>query len=146
MTVEEAIKILELNVICSPKAIQFKEAVEVVTSEINRQKAELELKKAEVERLKVPKFLVKNTLSEKEISEILKKGRTGVIPHIQYSIKRIDEDSIKAEAVKEFAYRLKEGEVYMRIEFPNTRNGTEAYIVLSDDIDNLVKEMVGDSK
>lgn len=49
---------------------------------------------------------------------------------------------LKSEAIKEFAERLKEGEVYMRIEFPNTKNtGTEDYIVLSDDIDNLVKEM-----
>ena len=48
---------------------------------------------------------------------------------------------IKSEATKEFAERLKEGELYMRINFPNTKNGIEDYIVLSDDIDNLVKEM-----
>lgn len=48
---------------------------------------------------------------------------------------------LKSEAIKEFAERLKEDEVYMRIEFPNTKSGTEDYIVLSDDIDDLVKEM-----
>ena len=42
MTYEEAIKILEVNVIWSLKATQFKEAVEAVTNEINRQKAENE--------------------------------------------------------------------------------------------------------
>ena len=57
MTVEEAIKILELNVICSPKAIRFKEAVEVLTNEINRQKAEIEdLKKQIKTMLDVQKF------------------------------------------------------------------------------------------
>ena len=35
-------KILELNVICSPKAIQFKEAVKVITNEIDKQKEDIE--------------------------------------------------------------------------------------------------------
>jgi len=60
---------------------------------------------------------------------------------IQVEVSTKIENEIKSEAIKEFAERLKEGEVYMRIEFPNTKNGTEDYIVLSDDIDDLVKEM-----
>lgn len=55
-------------------------------------------------------------------------------------------ETAKAEAIKELAERLKEGEVYMRVEFPDTNLGTMAYVVLSDDIDNLVKEMAGDDK
>ena len=120
---------------------------------INRQKAEIELKtmdvesltnernaleemvaeqKAEIEKLKFPKFFVENTLSEKEISEMLKMGRVGVIPHIGYSIKRIDEDGIKAEAIKEFAERLKK----------------YRWFTVSDKlhIDNLVAEMTESNK
>lgn len=37
MTVEEAIKILDVNVICSPKAIQFKEAVETIKKALEKQ-------------------------------------------------------------------------------------------------------------
>ena len=62
----------------------------------------------------------------------------GVIKILEKDVK-----TAKSEAYKEFAERLKEGEVYMRIEFPNTRSGTETYVVLSEDIDNLVKEMDG---
>lgn len=55
-------------------------------------------------------------------------------------------DQIKAESYKEFAEWLKEGELYMQVEFPDTNLRTKAYIVLSDDIDNLLKEKVGGAK
>ena len=51
----------------------------------------------------------------------------------------------RAEAIKEFAERLKEGELYMHIVFPNTRCRTATFIVLSKNIDNLVKEMTGEN-
>ena len=50
-------------------------------------------------------------------------------------------DEIKSEAYREFAEKIKEGEVYMRVDFPNTECGTETYIVLSEDIDNTLKEL-----
>lgn len=37
MTVEEAIKILEVNAICSPKATDFKEAVETIKKALEKQ-------------------------------------------------------------------------------------------------------------
>ena len=50
-------------------------------------------------------------------------------------------DKAKSEAYREFAEKIKEGEVYMRVDFPNTECGTETYIVLSDDIDTTLKEL-----
>ena len=51
-------------------------------------------------------------------------------------------DKIKSEAIKEFAERLKEYELCMFCSFPSNKSlGSEQYIVLSDYIDNLVKEM-----
>ena len=48
----------------------------------------------------------------------------------------------KSEAIKEFAERLKEYELCMFCSFPNNKSlGSEQYIVLSDSIDDLVKEM-----
>lgn len=37
MTIEEAIKILDVNVICSPKAFKFREAVDVATVALKKQ-------------------------------------------------------------------------------------------------------------
>ena len=49
---------------------------------------------------------------------------------------------IKSEAIKDFAERLKEYELCMFCSFPNNKSlGSEQYIVLSDSIDDLVKEM-----
>ena len=87
---------------------------------------QLEEAKAEIERLKRGVTFTFTIEDFKSIEETI--------------ISRLDNE-IKSEAIKEFAERLKEGEVYMRIEFPNTKNGTEDYIVLSDDIDDLIKEM-----
>jgi hypothetical protein len=64
---------------------------------INRQKAE-------IERLKAPKFIIEQKpLPEKEMREALKYASCGVIIDGETTIKRIDEEGIKAEAVKEFA-------------------------------------------
>lgn len=49
----------------------------------------------------------------------------------------------KAEAIKEFAERLKEYELCMFCSFPDNKSlGSEQYIVLSDSIDELVKEIM----
>lgn len=64
----------------------------------------IERQNSELESLKLPKFLVENTLSEKEISEMLKMGRVGVIPHIDYSIRRIDEvEVVRCEKCKHWS-------------------------------------------
>ena len=99
--------------------------------------------KAEIERLKFPKFLVENTLSEKEISEMLKMGRVGVVPHIEYSIKRIDEDGIRAEAIKEFAERLTSRICDNIEQSMNNADGDNYFITdVYTDIDKLEEEML----
>ena len=100
MTEEQIIKALECCIVyedcegcpCAEDNSQYclKATCKNALDLINRQKAELE-------RLRAPKLLVEKTLSEKELSEMLKKGRIGVIPHIECSIKIIDEDGIKVE-------------------------------------------------
>ena len=99
---------------------------------INRQKAE-------IERLKFPKFVVENTLSEKEISEMLKMGRVGVVPHIEYSIKRIDEDGIRAEAINDYIKRLTDSDRYGWYDWD-----IKECVYTKTDIINLAKEMVGE--
>lgn len=47
----------------------------------------------------------------------------------------------KAEAIKEFAERLKE-----KAEYHENGEGWEGYIYYADDINNLVKEMAGDAE
>ena len=47
----------------------------------------------------------------------------------------------RAEAIKEFAYRLKQ-----KSEYYENGQGWEGRICYEDDIDKLVKEMVGDDK
>ena len=93
-------------------------------------------KDAEIERLKAPKFLLENSLSEKEISKILKNSRVGVIPNIQYSVRRIDEDGIKAEAYKDLAEKLKAKKKRAYFESEGFY-----WCVLVDDIDAVLKEV-----
>lgn len=51
----------------------------------------------------------------------------------------------KSEVIKEFAERLKEYELCMFCSFPDNKSlGSEQYIVLSDSIDELVKEIMED--
>ena len=85
---------------------------------INRQKAELENHNVEVNKMVA------------EIERLREECRSFADIGKMYS-------EIKAEAIKEFAERLK-GEAY-------TNNYCEK-IVLENDIDNLVKEMVGDAE
>ena len=62
-------------------------------------------------------------------------------PKCQKCVSRTTECA-KSEAIKEFAERLKEYELCMFCSFPNNKSlGSEQYIVLSDSIDDLVKEM-----
>lgn len=101
---------------------------------INRQKTE-------IERLQLPKFLVENTLSKEEISEMLKMGRVGLIPHIDYSIRRIDEDVIRAEAIKEVLERLK---FELEVAFDEPIFDTIIGKIIESNIDKILKEVIGD--
>lgn len=92
---------------------KFEKVEHFATKTIEKQTAEIERKTTECERLEIyMDELVKQKLKQ-----------------------------VKSEAYREFAERLKESELYMRIDFPNTECGTETYIVLSEDIDNLAKEL-----
>ena len=87
--------------------------------------------------------------NEKNIAEIerLKMGITS-IKTVDISCDRVKEiglfasvvEKIRAEAIKEFAERLK-GLLSL-----NVRVSNEDYLDISIDIDNLVKEMVGDTE
>lgn len=101
----------------------------------------IEHQEAEIVRLKFPKFLVENTLSEKEISEMLKMGRVGVVPHIEYSIKRVDEDGIRAEAINDYIKRLTDSDRYGWYDWD-----IKECVYTKTDIINLAKEMDGGAK
>ncbi len=130
MRLEEAIKILELNVICCPpKATDFKEAVTVVTGEINRQKAEIEFyterankyeaavavlleqtqkQKAEIERLQ-HEILSCNTKIKvlQEVKEQLEKDVFNAEMNCdsityEYELLKQEKTAVKSEAIKEF--------------------------------------------
>ena len=86
--------------------------------EINRQQAE-------IERLKY------------EMGKLLPKG----CPYaMQIEVSNKLETIIRAEAIKEFAKRLKE----MKYESIEWAHGEHPYVVEESDIDNLVEEMVGE--
>ena len=81
---------------------------------INRQKAEIDELQLKNDELKQDRYLVKEN------------GAIELLP-------RTDIEKIKAEAIKEFAERLK-------ATFPNNSH----WVKPSEKVDNLVKEMVGD--
>ena len=86
--------------------------------EINRQQAEIEQLKS-------------------EIAKLLPKG----CPYaMQIEVSNKLETIIRAEAIKEFAKRLKE----MKYESIEWAHGEHPYVVEESDIDNLVEEMVGE--
>ena len=97
---------------------------------INRQQAE-------IERLNSPVLIIDNVdLSENEIAEKLRNLPVQIFPD--------NEEQIRNEAIKEFAERLKEN-----VESYDVFDGykiTIRFAVEEDTIDNLVKEMVGDTE
>ena len=88
--------------------------------EINRQQAEIERLKCEMGKL-LPKDC--SYAVQMEVSNNL-------------------ETKIRAEAIREFAERLKE----MKYESIEWAHGEHPYVVEESDIDNLVEEMVGDKR
>ena len=118
MTDNEIIEALDGNIL-NAKSVDCKVwSLEVYKLEnalnlINRQKAEIERLEKELMKCKLEKEMLHQTVSE-----------------------------IQTNTIKEFAERLKEYELCMFCSFPNNKSlGSEQYIVLSDSIDNLVKEM-----
>jgi hypothetical protein len=88
---------------------------------INRQKAE-------IERLKAPKYMVMPKPSNKDIWEF-----SPLVFTEEYTIKRIDEEGIKAEAYKELTKMLKS-----KCEYSDYY---ETYIISRNDIDYYAKEL-----
>jgi hypothetical protein len=136
MTDNEIIKALEclsgINILCKECAYHKKfhypdcrqEVAEKALDLINRQKAEIERLKAEADQIAED---YSNLVIEKdelfdEAEKLIKKA--------------------KAEAVKEFAERLKEKESF---HYDYSANIAFNYIKTTD-IDNLLKETVGDAK
>lgn len=125
----------------------------------NRQKSEIFNLKEEVKHLQLKNsefFKLNNSLVEEndyktaEIERLLQKLQQAQSEAERWKNAMMGEcmlsacpnkEQLKSEAYREFAEKIKEGEVYMRVDFPNTECGTETYIVLSDDIDTTLKEL-----
>lgn len=89
---------------------------------------------ADVKRLSQPILVIENAeLSEEELLKAMKTGSIGIFPNCESSIRRLDEQGIKSEAIKEFAELVKM-EFYKEFDelIPS---------IMADRIDNLVKEM-----
>lgn len=117
MTNEEAINILKQNAICSPKATGFNRAVEVVTNEINRQKAE-------IENLNIVLQAMRNAANSYKIEN-------------ERLLQKLQQP--QSEAIKEFVERLKDMTIL------STLNTIGVKMVKIDDINNLAQEMVGNA-
>ena len=102
---------------------------------INRQKAEIERLLTEFTRLKeetAQPYLLINTDAEStaEIIRTIKTQKALFVPGNEGTVEIFDKASIKAEAVKEFAERLKEmGECYQ------TEKGKIDYVFYADDFE-----------
>lgn len=148
---------------CPCQSFKYSECYELITREaldlINRQKAEIESNKAkikisaeciarqdkEIERLNNALYDSELMVSEQEaLLERMKKLIGDTDKNCRTAINIIGRyerqfKSIKAEVVKEFAERLKD-KSYLNEDLA----GFEDMVVDVDDIDNLVKEMVGE--
>lgn len=113
--------ILDLIIRQKEKIKEFDGKIVIQQGMIDYQKAEIKELKIEIEELKK-----RNTLLLKKKCKDINTARK----------------IIKTNAIKEFAERLKEYELCMFCSFPENKSlGSEQYIILSDSIDNLVKEM-----
>lgn len=104
---------------------------------INRQKSEIDELKHEREVLIEDIHHSADKINE-QLEEIEKLERT--ISYLE-GVCESTPDKIRAEAIKEFAYRLKQ-----KSEYYENGQGWEGRICYEDDIDNLLKEMVGDTE
>ena len=105
--------------------------------EITRQKTEIDDLKHEREVLieDIHHFVDKNN---EQLEEIEKLERT--ISYLE-GVCENTADKVRTEAIKEFADRLKQ-----KSEYYENGQGWEGRICYEDDIDNLLKEMVGEEK
>ena len=122
---------------------------------INRQKAENLSLQNKVELLEQAMKMSKedSNKSAKSAMEVIRK-QEAEIKRLECSAKQweetarqlyISKENIKAEAIKEFAERLKEHKIDIDVSFGYGKEVyTEAVAVI--EIDNLVKEMVGEEK
>lgn len=157
MTIEVALKILELNVICSPKATEFKEAVEVITKELKYQNEVIEKKQTEYEivRKSAVSWMNKCKKLQAEIEKLSDRNRKCIYlsddETTEYCVDAIcpkfrTEKQIKSEARKEYAERLTD-EICDSIE-RSMDNPDGCNYVITDvykDIENLLKEMDGET-
>ena len=101
---------------------------------INRQKAEIGRLNAEVKKQK-GKIKIRELIIEK-----LKTSSNAYIDLMSDSLGYLE---IKAEAIKEFAEKLKQQEVSV---YSNEMKMYSVISVTTEELDNLVKEMVGDAE
>ncbi len=175
MSLEDALKVLELNVICSPKAVGFKKAVDVVKGEINNQQVEIEKKelersiefykseydlqfeanrklRSEVEKLKEDLdardvAMLRLDHEKDRLSEELDHQKAIAEAEL-YSMHNLVEDYRRA--LEEEQQHIREAKVEAVKEFAERLKEKPSvinceYEWLHIDIDNLVAEMVGDT-
>ena len=115
-----------VNTLCKKE-----DTTQLIAKERQQYYDELQQANAEIERLNSPVLMIDNVdLSENEIKEKLR--------NLPVQIFLYNEEQIRNEAIKEFAERLKERG------FADKYYEHEAIVYVAD-IDNLVKEMVGES-
>ena len=106
---------------------------------INRQNAKIEYQKAEIDLLHD-----EGTKAYNEVNRLQAENERLIGDVITYKVRwakaTVKLDTAKAEAYKEFADRLK---IFV---IPQLANGYTREIVLKRDIDNLLKELVGDEQ
>ena len=110
---------------------------------INRQKAEIEKKDTEIEILIRKKEALRDEISEltaevERLSNFVSEERCREIAKEMFPPVVA---KAKTEAYGEFAELLKRYELQMFCSFPNTNIGTQCFIVLSEEIDNTLKEL-----
>ena len=101
---------------------------------INRQQAQLADERAKIE-------ICAETISRQdaEIERLTILAKLGNMRADDYRVMREKCKTARAEAIKEFAYRLKQ-----KSEYYENGQGWEGRICYDDDIDKLLKEMVGE--
>ena len=101
---------------------------------INRQQAEIERLKSGIDDLDRKLSMADDCIAEKEADIVRFQKKVEELSEVLSDSIRIRYKEIKSEAIKAFAERLKE-----------KKHELDRFILYDEDIDNLVKEMGGDT-
>lgn len=133
MTLEKAIEILDVNVICSPKSYEFKEAVGVV-------EFTLEYQQAVINNLKNDCSVVEVNLEEAFLKECeceIEKAREQAVREFAKKLK---------EAFNNLAYDANTHRKALRLEVVNSQMNWVLHDVTAKEIDKLFDKMFPEQK